>query len=137
MRLDLHPFNDIDEARRWACTSIDAAAGAARTRYLTLVSGQDATYQAKYADALAFRRAGYPLGAVEQYPWISQEAAATGVSAQATADGILAAGAPWNVVLGPRIEALRIGGKFTIEGLKTIGEVVSHARQVQLSLSLA
>lgn len=137
MRLDIHPFNNIDEARLWACTSIDASAGAARARYLTLAAGQDATYQAKYADALAFRRAGYPPATIDQYPWISQEAAATGASAQATADRILAAGAPWNVVLGPRIEAFRIGGKSTIEGLTTIGEVVSHARQVQRSLSLA
>ena len=137
MRLDVHPFKDIEAAREWACSSIDASAGVARTRYLTLIAGQDATYQAKYADALAFRRAGYPLASIEQYPWINQEAVATGAGVQDTADRILAAGAPWNVVLGPRIEALRIGGKSTIADLQSIGEVVSHARQVQQALIMA
>lgn len=130
MRLDIHPFNGIDDARTWGRGLIDAAAGAARTRYLTVATGQDAVYQAKYADALAFMRAGYPASIAEQFPWVYQEAAATGVHIKEMADTILAAGAPWNAVLGPRIEALRMGGKAALGDMDTVARVVSHARAV-------
>ena len=137
MRFDLHPFKDIEAARSWARSEIDAGASAARGRYITITAGQDSAYQANYADALAFRRAGYPEIDAEQYPWIKNEADATGAHIRNTADGILAAGAPWNVVIGPRIEALRIGGKSSLDSMDSISAVVCHTRNVCQSLEIA
>ncbi len=130
MRFDIHPFKDIQDAREWARNGIDQAAGAARARYITVTQGQDATYQAKYADAQAFARAGYPAEQIDQYPWVREEAAGTGATPQQAADEIKASGDPWNMVLGPKIEGLRIGGKSALAGLTTIAGVVTHTRQV-------
>lgn len=134
MRFDIHPFKDVEAAREWARNMIDQSAGAARTRYITVTPGQDATYQAKYADAQAFARAGYPDAALAQYPWVEKEAEATSVTAREAADGIKAVGDPWNMVLGPTIEGLRIGGKTTLPALDTIGAVLAHTREVQSKL---
>lgn len=134
MRFDLHPFKDIDAAREWARNEIDRGAGAARSRYITVTAGQDATYQAKYADAQAFARAGYPEDQIDLYPWVQKEAEATNVAPRAAADAIKAVGDPWNMVIGPRIEGLRIGGKKALETLTTIGAVVAQARSAQAQL---
>jgi len=134
MRFDLHPFKSIDEAREWARNQIDTSAGDARSRYLTITPGQDATYQAKYADAQAFMRAGYPDEAIDQYPWVKAEARATGVSYRTAADGIKAVGDPWNMVIGPKIENLRIGGKKALDALTKISDVVTQTRDIQAQL---
>jgi len=137
MQFDLHPFASVGEARSWASNEIDAAAGAARARYITVAEGQDATYQAKYADALAFARAGYPEADAAQYPWVQREAEAIRGTLRQAADGIRAVGDPWNMVTGPRIEGLRIAGKRMLVDLGTIGAVVAHTRKVQRELASA
>lgn len=135
MRFDIHPFKDIGEAREWARNRIDESAGAARARYITVTPGQDATYQAKYADAKAFVLAGYPDDRIDQYPWVKAEAAATGASYGEAADGIKAVGDPWNMVIGPQIEELRIGGKKALDALTTISAVVTRVRDTQAQLA--
>lgn len=135
MQFDLHPWPNIDAARNWARDQIDASAGAARGRYITITGGQDATYAAKYAEALAFARAGYPEDQVHLYPWIEAEAEAIGGTPSAAADEIRANGDPWNAVLGPKIESLRIGGKRTLVDLDDIGAVVAHTCQVKAQLA--
>lgn len=134
MRFDIHPFKDVEAAREWARNMIDQAAGAARTRYITVTPGQDATYQAKYADAQAFARAGYPDADLAQYPWVQKEAEATSVTPRAAADGIKAVGDPWNMVLGPTIEGLRIGGKTTLPALTSFSAILAHAWEVRAQL---
>lgn len=136
MQFDLHPFKSLEDARTWASTEIDAAAGAARARFITVAEGQDATYQAKYADALAFTRAGYPDGAGTQYPWVKKEAEAIGGTLRDAADGIRAVGDPWNMVIGPAIEGVRIAGKRQLANLQDISAVVAHTRNVQRELTL-
>lgn len=137
MRLDVHPFKSLEAARAWAIEQIDQAAGSARARYITIAPGQDVTYQAKYADALAFARAGYPESQIDQYPWVRAEAEATGATSRDAADSIKAVGDPWNAVIGPRIESLRIGGKWTLDSLMSIADVVSHVHSVKGQLDAA
>lgn len=137
MRLELHNFTSLAAAQAWAVQRIDAAAGRARARYLTVADGQDGTYQAKYADALAFVRAGCPAEQVDAYPWIKAEAEATGEDCAVVAAAIKAKGDPWNMETGPRIEGLRIGGKRALDGLTAIGAVVSHTRVVEAQLDAA
>ena len=130
MQLNLHNHGDLEGAKAWAVKQIDGAAGRARTRYLTVAEGQESTYQAKYADALAFVRAGCPSEQIDAYPWVKVEAEATGVAYAAAAAGIKAKGDPWHMDTGPKIEGLRIGGKRALEDLTDIGAVVAHARAV-------
>lgn len=130
MQLDLHNFATIADTLAWAKEEIDKAAGAARSRYLTIVPGQDATYSAKYADAKAFILAAYPDAQIANYPWVKAEAAATGKTNAQAADSIKLTGDMWNVNLGPSIENLRIGGKqdLTATTVTTIPQVVLLCR---------
>lgn len=134
MRFDLHPFSSVDDARQWARTEIDAAAGSARSRFITTVPGQDSAYRAKYEEAHAFIAAGYSATSFA-IPWIEAEASTAGITVVAAADRIRARGDAWNLVLGPRIEALRIGGKSQLADVLSVAAVVRTARSVMAQLA--
>lgn len=136
MRFDMHDFASLADAVAWAREEIDKAAGMARARYVTVAPGQDATYSAKYSDALAFIRAGCPADDIAQYPWIKMEAESTGQSYADAAANIKAVGDPWNAVIGPAIEGLRIGGKKQLSVLTNIANVLAHTRMVVDKLAL-
>ena len=133
MQLNLHNFATLANAVVWAKDSIDAAAGRARARYLTIASGQDATYSAKYADAKAYITAGYPADATN-YPWVKAEAAASGLATQQAADRIKQTGDGWAISIGPHIEGTRIGGKDKLAGLTTIADVIASAYETRTTL---
>lgn len=132
MQLDLAKFADVAACRLWAAGEIDDAAGRARSRYLTTVPGQEATYAAKYSQAQAYIAAGYPTATL--YPWIAQEASRTGLTPSQAADRIKATGDGWANVIGPAIEGLRIGGKDGLAALLTIPDVLTHCRNVIAAL---
>ena len=134
MQLNISPFKTVTEALAWAKSEIDEAAGAARSRYLTVTPGQDATYSAKYADAKAFVLAGYPEEQINNYPWVKAEAVAIESTTKQAADGIKYVGDAWNMQLGPAIEGTRIGGKDDLKTLTTIAAVVFSARQTIATL---
>lgn len=136
MRLEVHPFKTIDQAREWARAQIDQAAGRARQRYITTVPGQEVTYQAKYADALAFARAGYPEEEVHLYPWVEAERDVLGGTAREAAEFIRLGGDPWNNVIGPQIEKLRRAGKDAADTAPTISGVVAITRQATDALAV-
>lgn len=98
---------------------IDAAASAARSRFVSDGIGQDATYLLKASQAEIYRAAGY-IGDVPSY--VAAEAAARGLGARAAAEIILAARDAW-AVIGARIEGERIGGKIQVRGAGTAAEV--------------
>ena len=128
------PVTAADEAyKREARRQIDEAAGRARARYITVAPGQDATYQAKYLQALSYVAAGYPAAATP-YPWIASEAAATGLTVTQTADRIKALGDAWAGVIGPAIEGARIAGKDALEPLTTRAEVQSAVAAARATL---
>lgn len=111
------PATDADDAYLLSARRrIDAAAGQACMRFVTVAPAQDARYTAKYASAQAFIAAGYPTDA-SAYPWISRQATHTGQTAAQVADEIIAVGDPWHDLVGPEIEAVRIAGKRAIAAL--------------------
>lgn len=120
-------------ARAQARIDIDTAAGRARMRYLTSVPGQDATYTAKYEQAKEYIAANYPSDA-SAYPWIANEAAASGLTPTQAADRIKGLGDAWAGVIGPAIEGLRVGGKDALPGLATVASVLIHSRAVVAQL---
>ena len=89
---------------------IDAAAGAARARYITVAPGQEATYMQKTMGATAYKAAGY---AGDVPLMIQAEADAVGCTAQEAADQILAQAAAW-MVKGSQIECVRRSWKLTV-----------------------
>jgi hypothetical protein len=137
MQLNVHNFSSVADAINFASNQIDQAAGDARAKYLTVAQGQDATYTAKYQDACAFRVASYLPTDGTGFPWVMQEAAGLGISAQAAATNILTPGDVWNLTKGPQIEGLRIGGKAALQNLPDIPSVLKSAYSTKTALSNA
>jgi hypothetical protein len=133
MQFDIQPFDSVDAAKEWAVGEIDAAAGIARSAYLTSITGQDAIYSAKLTEAKRYAAAGYP-DALDDYHWIREESAATGISPKDTADTIITSGSRWNENVGPTIEGLRIGGKLALNTMTSIQEVLRHVFDISNKL---
>ena len=122
------------ELRRWVPTrtlaglqadahaAIDAAAGAARARYITDVPGQQATYLRKLEQARAFL--ALPAGEEGAAPpYLQAEADATGRTPRQAAQAIADTAALWDEQLGPAIEGARIGGKRAVTLATTSADV--------------
>ncbi|MHB1053463.1 MAG: hypothetical protein ACYCZT_10400 [Thiobacillus sp.] len=113
------PPPTLDQAQAAAKTAIDAEAGAARARYITVVIGQEATYMLKEAQARAHKSAGYPSATVADYPMVEAEAKAlhgaapTAAQIQSAADGIIAQADAW-IAKAAQIERARIAGKRAV-----------------------
>lgn len=100
-------FNPLPHAIAEAEAASDAAAGAARARYITVAPGQEATYQIKEAQARAYLATG-TIGGMMQ-----AEADALGQTVAAVAATVVATADAW-IQLATGIEALRIGGKAQV-----------------------
>lgn len=114
------PVPTLAEAKANAESVIDAAASAARARFISSGVGQDAVYVVKGQQAEAYAAAGYS-GPVPAY--IQAEADATGATPTVAAQTILALRDAWNNTIGPAIEAQRIGGKKLARDAATLPEV--------------
>ncbi|MGV6858452.1 MAG: hypothetical protein ACWA5X_05710 [bacterium] len=126
MKLDVSPFDSLSQAIAAAEAAIDEAIGRERLRYLTEVPGQQATYDAKYADALAWLRYFEEMGsepAPGAYRWVAREAFYTSASELETATLIATTGDLWNQTLGPELEGIRVGLKKAVRAGATVAEV--------------
>jgi hypothetical protein len=121
------PLSDYKESAK---NAIDAAAGRARARYITVAPGQEATYQAKAAEADAYVAAGRPSDTTP-YPILTAEAQVRGISVSDTADLVRTIRDQW-VQLAAAIEAIRIGGKLAVDASSTHGGV-NTARDAAIS----
>lgn len=126
------PEPDVSALIGVACAQIDDAAGQTRMRYITDVPGQGAVYLRKIAAATAFRDAGFTGVA---HPYIELEAASTGRTPRATAEGILAIVELWDDQLSPAIECLRVGGKKKVAVAAGIAD--RHAGAALVATELA
>lgn len=130
--VDLPP-STLAEAQASAWAAIDAEAGTARARYITVAPGQEATYMLKEAHARAYKAAGYPAAAVADYAMVEAEAKAingaapTAAQMQAAADGIIAQADAW-IGKAAQIERSRIAGKRAITVAADV-ELVGVARE--------
>lgn len=114
---------------RWrARADIDQAAGDARTRYITEVAGQQATYMKKEQQALDYVAAHALDAQATVPPYIAAEATAMGTTALAAAQQVLALAAQWNEVLGPAIEGARLAGKRAVDEAAGTEEAIEAAR---------
>lgn len=116
------PNINLEPLRVHLCRNVDEQAGAVRSQFITVIPGQEATYIYKAAEAKAWRSGNDP----DTAPFLSAEAAATGVTIDELALTVEANEAAWRE-LGARIEAARIGAKVAIARATAISTVVSAA----------
>jgi len=109
------PTPTLEEVKIEAKRLVDNEAAMARVRYTTGIVHQGSVYILKAEQAQAFKDAGYPSGAINDYPWIKEEADGLGDTYQDTADGVLAKRDQWAGVIGPAIERERLVGKKNID----------------------
>ncbi len=113
------PALTLAEVRGSAHVAIDAEAGSARARYITVAPGQEATYMLKEAQARAYKSASYPSATVAAYPMVDAEAKAmygaapTAAQIQSAADGIIAQADAW-IAKAAQVERARIAGKRAV-----------------------
>lgn len=125
---------DLGLMRKAGKETIDYAAGRARSRYITAGPGQDATYAAKYGEALAYREAGYPSD-LTAYPYVAGESFPNAPrTAQEASDRIIALGDQWKYVIGPAIEATRINGKDALDDILDVNAITPHVMTVVAAL---
>lgn len=104
------PPPTLAEVQTAAAAAIDAEAGKARARHITIAPGQEATYLIKAQQAREYRTAGYtgPVPALVQ-----AEMDATGETAQVACDRILAEEVAW-IAKAAAIESARRRGKVAV-----------------------
>lgn len=123
------PPPTLAEVQAAALTAIDAAAGAARARYITTANGQESTYLLKAADADRYKTAGYPAAQITSYPWVSAKAKAmvaapAAADYQAAANLIISTRDAW-VAKGAAIEESRERGKAAVSAAATVAGVAT------------
>ena len=104
----------LQDIKLAALSTVDAGIGAVRLRYITEIPGQQMTYQAKEAEALAFTALPVPPVDLTDFPYIAAEAAALGVTAVEVANTYIDMSEAWRTK-GVELEALRIGTKEAIK----------------------
>lgn len=114
-------YDPLPEIRARAAADIDAAAGAARARYITIAPGQEATYLLKAQQARDFQAAGH-AGPVPSL--VQAEADATGETAEAACERIRAEEAAW-VAKAAQIEAVRRRGKIQVAAAADVAAVAA------------
>lgn len=96
---------DLETLRLEYIDKIDLAAGASRTKFLTVSAGQELTYKVKLEEALRYK--DNPIG---NFPWLDALEASLGANKDAIADNIISTSNNWTII-GSRIEALRLKAK--------------------------
>ena len=128
------PSSAVADAKVQGAVAIDAAAGRARSRYITTVPGQGETYTAKYQEALDYIAAGYPSD-LSPYPFVVGESQPnTWMTPTQAATRIATLGGYWREVIGPAIEAARINGKDALDSLTDPAAIDAHVAAVVANL---
>lgn len=122
----------LDQLKAAACAEIDQRAGQVRSKYITTMPGQEATYTEKARQCEAYKAAGYPatpdpVGHV----YVIAEANAKSCGYQVACDAILTERDQW-AVLGAKIEEARRKAKIAVAAATT-AEAVEAALQTGLA----
>lgn len=113
-------------AREEAVARVNTAAGESRAKYITVIPGQEATYQMKGAEADAANAILAAGGTIDptNYPMINAEAEATGSTFEDTLALVTQTAAQWKQ-LAVQIEALRRGAIVSIGKATTSAELTA------------
>lgn len=110
-----------------ACNQIDAAAGQARAKYVTVTSMQSAVYEMKYDEAARYQAATSPNAT--DYPHLNAEATQTNMPIAIVAANVISTRNAW-VQVSAMIEGYRLGGKQAVTA-------ATDAAGVQIALTTA
>jgi hypothetical protein len=116
---------DLEAFKTEGAARVNAAAEAARARFLTQGQGQAMTYEAKAAEARAYLAAllgGTPVD--EDYPFLKAEAEATGQAIGDLAGEVSQTSDAWTAT-GATIEGLRKGALLAITNAATADDVIA------------
>ena len=105
---------NLTTLKNQAINNVNISAGAARENFITEVSGQDATYIQKAAEAAAY--VTNPSGT---YPYLTREAFYTNMTVAQVAALINSTADTWNNQLNPEIEGVRRGANVAITAATT------------------
>lgn len=112
----LDAYDPLSEAKAEAAAKSNKAAGKARAKYATDIPFQTEAYNAKLADAKAFKAAGYPESDLAGYQYTNARATRQSTTGQAAADYIIAIAAGWDGLMFA-IENKRDAANEQIEAL--------------------
>jgi len=122
---------NFDQTKKRAKYEVLVASEAARKHFITSLPGQDAIYQAKYEEALAFQ--ADPNPDMAQYPFISAEVGLTAATAAELAAMWIQLRTAW-ITAAASVENARFVANATINAATTVSEV--YAAEAQLKASL-
>lgn len=123
----------LEEAKRYSKQEIDIRVSRIRPLFMTNINGQSLTYYIKIEQAKAFKANGYS-GIVPSY--IKAESDLTLKTPQETADTIINAAGVFNDDILPRLEAIRVAGKASINAATNVQEVDASYRKTGMTLAL-
>ncbi|TNE38308.1 MAG: hypothetical protein EP345_17505 [Sphingomonadales bacterium] len=92
------------------CDKIDAECAEIRKRFITDITGQDATYQFKLLEAKRWQSGDDPA----DYPYLGREAVKRGMALADLVAEVLATGALWIGTIDPELESSRVAAKKTV-----------------------
>lgn len=109
---------NLDPLREHASATVDEEADAFCLRFITGGVTQSMRYQQKLAEAKAWRPGANP----SQFPFLSLEAAATGVPIDQLVAIVLAKAAEW-LIIGAKVEAARMKAKVDIGAAQSAAQI--------------
>jgi hypothetical protein len=128
-RFQIQGVGTLPAQKTNAQNQIDQVAGTARSRYITIAPGQEATYLSKFLDAQTYLQATNPD--LTNYPYVAAESAASGTDPGTAAQSIMTQAKLW-AKKGAQIEQARLSGKYQIN---TAGDTSSVATLLAQTLS--
>lgn len=116
--------SELDAAKKKAKSEIDKKTGEVRLSYITVIPGQEMTYQEKERQASEYLSIT-PRPDEIGYPALTEEIGVTGATAEAVAQAVMTQATAWRYI-GPKIEGLRLKGKKAVSESLTLDEVQTN-----------
>lgn len=134
MRFDVVEYLNRDAAEQVWLSRVDDAATAARSRYVTLIPGQDEIYTEKVRLAKKVKSKNFNVSDPEDR-MLQSEADARGISIETLVNEIVAKHEDW-AEIRIDIEALRISGKEQVRTASLTRDVIRAGKLAVHQLSL-
>jgi hypothetical protein len=127
---------ELAEAQRSAFSRIDAEATTARARHVTVIPGQELTYQRKADQAREYLALVPDARGAATFPLLIGEAAALGVDPAVHAGLILGRDAGW-AMTEAAIEVARVSGKAAVRAAGDVESVLAARDAAVAALAAA
>lgn len=113
---------ELNMAKQSAIAEVKVKIAAARETHITVLPGQDAIYQAKENEAVAYLAENPPPSDLTNYPFLAAEVGVTAVNANALAQLWLGMATQWRGVAA-QLEQLRLSAVGSINAATSQSEI--------------